>query len=663
MFDHDLLRTAGLWTGEGFIDWEGILLNDQHNIYPRTVGEQVFATPVGPAWANPETGSFQDPRFRAVDGRPFGPLPREWAHYKGLYYHGDRVVLQYTVGKATVLQTYDQEQAEPAIFSQTLEISPSPVPLKMRIGPDDLEVSLLGTGASLSVEQGFQVLNVPAETPVHVKLLLSRAGDQALLRYLSAAKAPLPLAQFTQGGPAHYPQELQSPIIVGPEKGAYAVDVLSLPVPTPWKSRMRPGGIDFYPEGDRALLCTLEGEVWEIKGLTQSAGTLRWKRIASGLYQPLGIKIREGEIFVTCRDQLVRLVDLNGDGETDFYESFNNDHQVTEHFHEFAMGLQTDEAGNFYYAKSARHARTPLVPHHGTLLKVSADGSQTEIVANGFRAANGVCRNPDGSFIVTDQEGHWNPMNRLNWVKPGEFYGNMYGYGAPEDTSDTGMVPPFVWVDSRYDRSPAELLWAESEQWGPLNDQLLSLSYGYGKVYVVLPEEVKGRRQGAIVELPVPQFPTGIMRGRFHPQDGQFYGCGMMAWGSSQVLQAGGLYRIRYTGKPLNLPLALHARTGGLEIQFSDPLDAKAVQETSRYQISTWALKRSHFYGSKRINPTKLPVTEVELSADGKTVFLHIPELAPNWIVETKYELRDAAGNAFQGALQGTIYELGERGI
>ncbi len=59
------------------------------------------------------------------------------------------------------------------------------------------------------------------------------------------------------------------------------------------------------------------------------------------MFQPLGVKIVDGKIYVTCRDQITRLNDLNGDGETDFYENFNNDHQVTEHFHEFAMGLQT----------------------------------------------------------------------------------------------------------------------------------------------------------------------------------------------------------------------------------------------------------------------------------------------------------------------------------
>ncbi len=101
------------------------------------------------------------------------------------------------------------------------------------------------------------------------------------------------------------------------------------------------------------------------------------------------------------------LHDLNGDGETDFYECFNNDHQVTEHFHEFAMGLQTDAEGNFYYAKAARHALKAVVPHHGTLLRVSKDGSKTDILATGFRAPNGVCVNPDGTFFLTDQEGFW----------------------------------------------------------------------------------------------------------------------------------------------------------------------------------------------------------------------------------------------------------------
>ena len=97
--------------------------------------------------------------------------------------------------------------------------------------------------------------------------------------------------------------------------------------------------------------------------MAKAPATLTWRRIASGLFQPLGVKFRDGELFVLCRDQLAKLVDLNADGETDFIECFNDDAQVTEHFHEFAMGLQIDDAGNLYYAKSGRHARGRRVRH------------------------------------------------------------------------------------------------------------------------------------------------------------------------------------------------------------------------------------------------------------------------------------------------------------
>jgi hypothetical protein len=186
------------------------------------------------------------------------------------------------------------------------------------------------------------------------------------------------------------------------------------------------------------------------------------------------------------------LVDLNGDGETDFYECFNNDHQVTEHFHEFAMGLQVDFAGNFYYAKSARHALPAVVPHHGTLLRVMQGGGKTEILATGFRAANGVCLNDDGTYFVTDQEGHWTPKNRINFVKDGGFYGNMFGYHDVKDSSDAAMEQPICWITNEFDRSPAELLWAPRDAWGPLGGSLLNLSYGYGKLYDNVLIRIKG---------------------------------------------------------------------------------------------------------------------------------------------------------------------------
>ena len=660
LFDHDLLRFVGFWTGDGFIDYRGILLNDEHNIYPRTVGKIQVENPITPGWANPATGTFDDPRFVAPDGRPFGPLPREWAHYKGLYYYGQKIIIKYAIYGTEVLEMYALEKANGnPVLSRTLNISPSGKSQTLRIAPTSSAVSLVQSELNLAKADGFYILKIPAGKALNIKILMAASGQEELDRLASNAKAPGDLSQYTKGGSAHYVNEvLETPIIKGNEQDAYAVDVFTLPQNNPWKARMRPTGIDFLDGGDAAVLSTIDGEVYRLDGITKTEGNITWRRIATGLFQPLGIKYHNGNIYVGCRDQIVILRDLNGDGETDYYESFNSDHQVTEHFHEFAMGLQTDEAGNFYYAKSGRHARTSLVPQHGTLIKVSSDGKQSEILANGFRAANGVCLNPDGSFFVTDQEGYWNPMNRINRVTKGGFYGNMYGYNPPKDSSDAAMIQPLFWVDMKYDRSPAELLWAESDRWGPLNGSLLNLSYGYGKIFVVMPQTVGDIQQAGMIELPVPQFPTGLMRGRFNPKDGQLYGCGMSAWATSQMIQVGGLYRIRYTGQPLNLPISMSAFAVGMELTFSDPLDEASATAIKNYTINTWDLKRSRRYGSKRYNTQELKIDKVSLSDDGKTIFIHLPNIETTWIMEILYELKSRDGESINGAVQNTIYEL-----
>ena len=207
-------------------------------------------------------------------------------------------------------------------------------------------------------------------------------------------------------------------------------------------------------------------------------------------------------------------------------------------------------------------ARPRSCPQHGTLLRVSRDGLRTDILATGFRAPNGVCLNDDGTFFLTDQEGFWTPKNRINHVKVGGFYGNMWGYHDVTDPSDAAMEPPVCWITNAFDRSPAELVRVTSDAWGPLKGSLLNLSYGNGKVFVVPHETVDGVMQGGMCALPIPSLPTGVMRGRFHPKDGQLYACGMFAWAGNQTAP-GGFYRIRATGKPMFLPTGLHATKNG----------------------------------------------------------------------------------------------------
>jgi hypothetical protein len=663
IFDHDLMRIAGGWTGKGFIDWNGILLNDQHETYPRTIGRLHFETPVQAGFANPQTGKFEDNRFKARDGRKFGPLPKSWANYKGLYHYENKVILSYSVGNAEFLEMPSIEYFnDKPVFIRTLNIGATTHELKIMVAGAQAYVNVKGTNAEILKSKEGTIVSLKPSGPRRIKIFISGQETNETKNFIDESAAPEDLKRFTTAGNAHYPEKIKTSISPGNESNALAVDKLSPPYDNPWKSRMKLSGIDFMKDPNIAVICTTDGDVWKVEGITQSSGTITWQRIASGLFQPLGIKVLDEKIYVTCRDQLVRLQDLNGDGETDFYESFNHDHQVTDHFHEFAMGLQSDQEGNLYYAKSGRHAREALIPQHGTLLKVSKDGSKTDIIAKGFRAANGVCINPDGSFIVTDQQGYWNPMNRINWISgTGNFYGNMWGYDPPKDSSASGMEPPLLWLDMDFDRSPSELLWVDSENWGPLNGKLLSLSYGYGKVQLVLTESVQGKKQGGIIDLPEIKFLTGIMRGRFNPSDGQLYACGLSAWGTSQVMKGGDLYRLRYTGKPLSVPTELHILKDGVALTFAQELNPKDAVDTSNYQIETWSLKRSRKYGSDRLNRSNLKIEKIFTGSDHQSVCIKISGIKPTDVMTIRYKVRDINNITLEGKVQNTIHALGGR--
>ncbi len=520
--------------------------------------------------------------------------------------------------------------------------------------------------ASFSYDQNGNLrLTIPAGAkPLRFKLFHSSSetndGAQGIALKMPVDAATPDLTPLTRGGPQRWPETFTTKIETKFDQGPFAVDYLNMPAKTPWKCRMRLTGLDFFADPNVCAVCSWDGSVWLVTGLQSKNKTLTWKRIATGLFQPLGLKIIDEKIYCTCRDQLVKLHDLNNDDEIDYFECINNDHQVTEHFHEFAMGLQTDSKGNFYYAKSARHAKKPLVPHHGTLLRISKDGQKTDILAYGFRAANGVCVNPDGSFIVTDQEGHWNPKNRINWVEQGGFYGNMWGYHDITDSSDEKMNKPLCWITNSFDRSPAELMWVQQPaKWGKLNGSLLNFSYGYGKIYIVPHEKVDGQVQGGMCALPIPQFPTGVMRGRFSPADGQLYCCGMFAWAGNQT-KPGGFYRVRYTGKPVHLPQVLRAKSGIVEIKFTDKLDKESVEKLSNYNIKTWHIKRTASYGSKHYDEKRMVIERAELATDGMTVRLHVEELKPTRCMEVKYELKSSGGAPVFGVIHNTIHKIGK---
>lgn len=215
-----------------------------------------------------------------------------------------------------------------------------------------------------------------------------------------------------------------------------------------------------------------------------------------------------------------------------------------------------------------------------------------------------------------------------------------------------------VWITNAKDRSPAELVWVPRNAWGSMGGSLLNLSYGTGRLFVVPHEEVSGRWQGAVCELPMPAFATGIMRGRFG-SDGALYACGLFGWAGNAV-SPGGFHRVRRAAQPAHLPVAVHAARGRLSVTFSDPLDRMAVKAEA-FAFRVWHLKRSADYGSKHYDEHPVEVTGALLDADGRTVILDIPSIAPTQCYELRARLAGADGAPFDRSLHGTVHALAER--
>jgi hypothetical protein len=233
----------------------------------------------------------------------------------------------------------------------------------------------------------------------------------------------------------------------------------------------------------------------------------------------------------------------------------------------------------------------------------------------------------------------------------------MYGYTDVKDTSDDAMEPPMVWITNAKDRSPAELLWVPENAWGPFGGSLLNLSYGTGKVFLVPHEDVGGVWQGAVCELPMPAFATGIMRGRFG-DDGALYACGMFAWAGNAV-DPGGFHRIRHSGTPAAMPLAVRAVRGGMVLKFSDPLDPAAISP-SAFALKVWSAERTANYGSPHIDERPLEITGAKLANDGRSLVLTIPRLEPTGFYELAMKLRTSGGGVVERTMHGSIHRLSE---
>ena len=722
-FDTELLRVSAVWAGE-FLSIKPF--REGLGGPPDVGGQITWSTAPAPGWAVGHELNLADPR-----ASPHGPMPRTFGRYKGLYVHGRRIILAYSVGATDVLEMPAVETAElrplargagaianekvsigrpevpelpvvetaqsgPAgpnasptspttrdFFTRTLEVGPHETPLAVVLcdlpGATPKRVGDAGRGEGVQftrgdTEQMFSVRGAPEDVewkvvdgarlllrlpptpvPTRFKLVYSARAQNEPLR-LARFEPPEDLSALTRTIPPRKPEPVMTRGVLGAGDGPYVVDTLTAPVDNPWKSFLRFGGLDFFSSGDAAV-CSVSGDVWVVSGIDDKLEQLKWRRFATGLFQPLGLKVLDDKVYALGRDQITRLHDLNGDGEADFYENFNNDCKVTTNGHAYATNLETDPQGNFYYTRCADNTE-----HGGTLLRVSKDGSRLDVFATGLRNPNGMGVSPAGVVTAADNQGEWVPASRLDVVEPGEFLG--YQPMSKRNPPPTDPGRPLCWMPQNVDNSSGGQVWVMDGRWGPFKDYMLHTSYGAAALLLVLEETVDGQHQGGVVRFPL-TFDTGIMRGRFRRQDGQLYLCGLRGWQTAGV-KDGALHRVRYTGKPVHMPAGLNAHRNGLKLTFTCALDSEVANDPDSYSILRWNYRWSSEYGSRQwslTDPSKqgydtLKVKSAKLLSDGKSVFLEVEDMRPVMQMQISYDLEASDGTQVRGEIYNTIHAL-----
>ena len=122
----------------------------------------------------------------------------------------------------------------------------------------------------------------------------------------------------------------------------------------------------------------------------------------------------------------------------------------------------------------------------------------------------------------------------------------------------------------------------------------------------------------------------------------------------------------RRTDTPIRLPIAFNVHKNGIRVTFSQALDPNTAADPAAYAVERWNYRWASRYGSddwsvadpNRQGRDAMTVKRVDLSDDGRSVFLHIDDLKPVMQMRLEYNLDAADGTLMRGEFPFTIHKL-----
>ncbi len=668
-FDTELLRISAIWFGKGATPDALTQLSYQDKPLKTLTGQSKLPKPDGtiwlmngvyPGWQTGERVSLEDPRepqpSKEEPGR--GPLAAEDGRFKAVRIAGREAVLEYTVASASVEEWMTAESRDgELVVRRNFRVAPCAKMLWLVLA-EKLEGPMRfviegGTASGIAPgdERALSV-RVPAhDVPVEFSIAFSDGPTKP-----STTRATMPSAK----GP-RWPQEVTTTGILSTSKDAYVVDDIPLPLDNPWHRNVRLCDLAFFKDGTAAGV-TFDGDVWMIRGLHEVKGLVRWKRFASGLHEPMGLVIRDEQIFVFDRNGIWQLQDANGDGEADRHELFSNAFPQSAESREFPNSIDLAPDGSFVIAKGGQQAST-ISRLNGSVLRVAPDGQSFTVLGHGFRQPYAGVNPRTGEVTASDQEGHYTPTTPLYFLERDEFHGFLSEL-LPREKYPEPIADPLTWIPHTVNPSAATQTWLFGAKMGPLNDSLVHVGFNRPELFRMLLNKRFAKPQAAIVSI-VRDFDVPALNATVNPRDGFLYVTGFQVngWGTT-AKRLSALARVHYTGATCTLPREIVPMDKGVLLRFDVTLDPQTSVDRANYSLESWHYQRTFNYGSPHLKADGTPgqnwltPSSAYLSQDGTSVFVGVPEMKPVMQMRIGWALAMKDGATFQESAYFTPHEL-----
>jgi hypothetical protein len=388
--------------------------------------------------------------------------------------------------------------------------------------------------------------------------------------------------------------------------------------------------------------------------------------VATGLFEPSGLCVVNGSIYVSQRSEVTR---YDPDGAGGWLPAAVASGWETNDFHQISAGLlhrpdaQAGHPGWLFMARSPGLGLSQNPPGHGSVWKIDLSqppGKNVEWLTGGHRTPNGIGFGPQDEMFVIDNQGHWTPANELNHVQPGRFYGFYQphdpprAYASPFQPADPDAAvvtqAAVILPQDEIGNSPTQpLLFPPGTRFA---GQLAMPDMRYGGINRIFLEEVGGVWQGCAM-----RFTQGLEAGPnricFGP-GGRLYVGGIggrhaatWSWrnqGGEATFQ--GLERLDPTGDQVFEIESMRAVPGGFELHFTEPVLRSDLENPSSYRVVQWTYRATASYGGPKVDEAKVNVSKAEALPGGKAVRLAIDGLKQGYVVRLRCDPASESGRA-----------------